>query len=137
MGLQTPSAPQFLPLAPSLGTLCSVQWVAMSIHFCIYQHWHSLSRDNYIRLLSTRTCYHPQYYLSLVTVFGMDPQVGQSETSILLTLLLLHPLPRNSFFLHFHWKKILLTLNKSCHLGIIHASSVCEEHLLSVSIGYY
>ena len=86
MGLQTPSAPQFLPLAPSLGTLCSVQWVAMSIHFCIYQHWHSLSRDNYIRLLSTRTCYHPQYYLSLVTVFGMDPQVGQSLDGLYFSL---------------------------------------------------
>ena len=60
MGLQTPSAPEFLPLAPPLGTLCSVQWMAMSIHFCIYQHWPSLSRNYYIRLLSTNTCCHPQ-----------------------------------------------------------------------------
>jgi hypothetical protein len=34
MGLQTPSAPWVLSLAPSLGTLCSVQWMAMNIHFC-------------------------------------------------------------------------------------------------------
>ena len=35
MGLQTPSAPWVLSLAPSLGTLCSVQWMAVSIHFYI------------------------------------------------------------------------------------------------------
>jgi hypothetical protein len=35
MGLQTPSAPWVLSLAPSLETLCSVQWMAVSIHFCI------------------------------------------------------------------------------------------------------
>jgi hypothetical protein len=37
MRLQTPSAPWVLSLAPSLGTLCSVQWMAVSIHFCICQ----------------------------------------------------------------------------------------------------
>ena len=37
MGLQTPSAPWVLSLAPSLGTLCSVQWMTVSIHFCICQ----------------------------------------------------------------------------------------------------
>ena len=26
-----------LSLAPSLGTLCSVQWIAVSIHYCIWQ----------------------------------------------------------------------------------------------------
>jgi hypothetical protein len=36
-GLQTPSAPWVLSLAPSLGTLCSVQWMAVSIHLCICQ----------------------------------------------------------------------------------------------------
>jgi hypothetical protein len=35
MGLQTTSAPWVLSLAPSLGTLCSIQWLAESIHFCI------------------------------------------------------------------------------------------------------
>jgi hypothetical protein len=29
--------PYILFLAPSLGTLCSVQWMAVSIHFCICQ----------------------------------------------------------------------------------------------------
>jgi hypothetical protein len=37
MGLQSPSAPGVLSLAPSLGTLCSVQWMAVSLHFCICQ----------------------------------------------------------------------------------------------------
>jgi hypothetical protein len=37
MGLQTPSAPWVLSLVPPLGTLCSVQWLALSIHLCICQ----------------------------------------------------------------------------------------------------
>jgi hypothetical protein len=37
MGLQTPSAPWVLSLAPPLGTPCSVLWMAVSIHFCICQ----------------------------------------------------------------------------------------------------
>jgi hypothetical protein len=49
MGLQTPSAPSVISLTPSLGTLCSVQWLAVSI--C-----QSLSGDSYIRLLSASTC---------------------------------------------------------------------------------
>jgi hypothetical protein len=32
MGLQTPSAPWVLSLSPSLGTLCSIQWIAVSIY---------------------------------------------------------------------------------------------------------
>jgi hypothetical protein len=37
IGLQIPSAPWVLSLAPSLWTLFSVQWMTMSIHFCICQ----------------------------------------------------------------------------------------------------
>jgi hypothetical protein len=37
MGLQTPSAPLVLFLAPSLWNLCSVQWMTVSLHFCICQ----------------------------------------------------------------------------------------------------
>ena len=37
MGLQTPSGPWALSLAPSLGTLCTIQWMTVSIHFCICQ----------------------------------------------------------------------------------------------------
>jgi hypothetical protein len=35
MGLQTPSASWVLSLAPSLGTLFSVPWMAVSNQFCI------------------------------------------------------------------------------------------------------
>ena len=37
MGLQTPSAPWLLSLAPPLLTLCSVQWLAESVHLCVCQ----------------------------------------------------------------------------------------------------
>jgi hypothetical protein len=37
MGRQTPSALWVLSLVPPLGTLCSVQWLAVSIHLCICQ----------------------------------------------------------------------------------------------------
>jgi hypothetical protein len=37
MGLQNPSAPLVLSLTPPLGTLCSVPWLAESIHLCIGQ----------------------------------------------------------------------------------------------------
>jgi hypothetical protein len=37
VGLQTPSAPSALSLTPLLVTLCSVQWLAVSIHLCICQ----------------------------------------------------------------------------------------------------
>ena len=43
--LQTPSAPWVLSLAPPLETLCSGQWLAESIHLCIYQE--SLRRQLY------------------------------------------------------------------------------------------
>ena len=35
MGLQTPSALSVLSLIPPLGSPCSVQWLAVSIHICI------------------------------------------------------------------------------------------------------
>jgi hypothetical protein len=53
MGLQTPSPPWVLSLALSLGTLCSIQWMAVSIHFCISQ---ALAEP--LRLLSASSCWH-------------------------------------------------------------------------------
>jgi hypothetical protein len=131
MRLQSSSAPWVLSLDPSMGNLCSVQWLAASIHPPLYlsgtgrasqettitgpcqqalvgihnkclglvtlyrtanlfsflgtfssffivhpvlhpmdgcehpllyfvRHWQSLSGDNFIRLLSASTCWHPQ-----------------------------------------------------------------------------
>jgi hypothetical protein len=37
VGLQSPSTPLALSLTPLLGTLCSVQWLAASIHPCIFK----------------------------------------------------------------------------------------------------
>ena len=38
--------------------------------------------DSHIRLLSASTSWYPQYCLGLVTVYGMDPQMGQSLDGI-------------------------------------------------------
>ena len=37
MGLQIPHVPWVLYLSTSLGTLCSVQWMSVIIHFCVCQ----------------------------------------------------------------------------------------------------
>ena len=52
MRLQTPSAPSVLSLTPPLGSPCSVQWLAASIHIHL---WQSLLGDRYIRLLPARS----------------------------------------------------------------------------------
>ena len=76
MGLQTSSDPWVLSLASPLGTLCSVQWMAKSIHLCICQALaESLGRQLYNSPVSS--CWHPQECLGLVVVYGMDRQVGQ------------------------------------------------------------
>jgi hypothetical protein len=50
-------------------------WTSTSV---FARHWHSLRRDNYMKVLSAKSCLHMQYCLGLVAVYGMDPQVGQS-----------------------------------------------------------
>jgi hypothetical protein len=57
-GLQLPSVPWVLSLAPPLGTLCN-GWLRASTSVFV-RPWQSLSRDNYIRLLSESICCHPQ-----------------------------------------------------------------------------
>jgi hypothetical protein len=52
IGLQTPSAPWVLSLALPLGTLCSVQWMTVSIPFCICQALAETLRRCYIRFSS-------------------------------------------------------------------------------------
>jgi hypothetical protein len=37
IGLQTPLSPWVLSLVPSLASLCSIQEITVSIHFCIFQ----------------------------------------------------------------------------------------------------
>jgi hypothetical protein len=72
MMLPTPLAPWVLSLAPSLGSLCSVQWMAVNIHFCICH----LSLSGYSPV--------SKHLLASTIVFGfddcygMDLWVGQS-----------------------------------------------------------
>ena len=56
IGLQTPSAPWVLSLAPPLGALCSIQYMTVSIHSVFARHWHSLTRDSYIIVLPAKSC---------------------------------------------------------------------------------
>jgi hypothetical protein len=51
--------------------------------------WQDLSRDSRIRLFSACTSWHLQWCPGLVTVYGMNPQVGQSLFYILSPHLLL------------------------------------------------
>jgi hypothetical protein len=51
-------------------------WLRASTSIFV-RHWQSFSGESYIRLLSASTCWHPQQCLDLVTVYGLDPQVGQ------------------------------------------------------------
>jgi hypothetical protein len=77
MGLQTPSAPLVLSLAPPLGTLCSVQWLAESIHLFICQ---ALAKP------LRRQLYQPsvsKHLLASIIVSGFGAQMGQSLAGIL------------------------------------------------------
>jgi hypothetical protein len=75
MGLHIPSAPWVLSLSPSLGTLCSIQWLAVSIHFCICQ---VLAESLRTQLYQAPVSKH-LLASTIVSVFdGMDLQVGQS-----------------------------------------------------------
>ena len=152
MGLQTHSTPWVIFLASSLGTLCSVQWMAVSTHFCICQALAELLRrilyqapDSKLLLAST-----------VVSGFGGclwdgSPGGAVSGWSLLLSQLqtvsvtpsmgTLFPLLRrievfilwSSFFLSFMWFA-------NCILGIlsfwvnIHLS-VSEYHVCSFVIG--
>jgi hypothetical protein len=55
MGLQTPSVPSVIFLIPQLGTLCSVQWLAVSICLCICQALAELLRR---QLYQVSVCKH-------------------------------------------------------------------------------
>jgi hypothetical protein len=123
MGLQTPLAPSVLSLAPPLGTLCSVQWMAASILLCICQALaEPLRRQLYQALLS-------KHFLASTIVSAFDdclwdrsprwgslwkafPSVSAPYfVSIFLPVCFLLPLLRrtkasilwSSFFLSFMW----------------------------------
>ena len=78
IGLQTPLAPWELSLTPPLGALCSIQYLTVSIHFCVCQAPAYLTRDSYIRVLLAKSCWCMQWCQHLEADYGMDPQVWQS-----------------------------------------------------------
>jgi hypothetical protein len=59
--LQTPSGPWVLSPDPSSGTLCCIQWIAVSIYFCIFQ---ALAEHYRRRTFFYKSLLSP-YYLAL------------------------------------------------------------------------
>jgi hypothetical protein len=78
MGLQTPPAPWVHSLAPSLGTLCSIQYMILSIHFCMCQALAEALRRQLYQAPVSRLLLASAIVSGLVIVYRMDPQVGQS-----------------------------------------------------------
>jgi hypothetical protein len=78
MGLQTPSAPRILPLTPPLGSFCSDQWLAVSIHPCICQALAEPLREQLYQAPVSKCFLASAIVSGMVAAYGMDPQVGQS-----------------------------------------------------------
>ena len=76
--LQTSSAPLVPSPTPPLGSLCSVQWMTVSIHLCICQ----ALAEPLQRQLSQAPVSNHLLASTILSGFGdcigMDPQVGQS-----------------------------------------------------------
>jgi hypothetical protein len=130
MALQTLSAPCVHALTPPLGTLCSVQWMVVSIHFCICQAVaEPLRRQLYQAPVS-------KHLLASTIVSGFGNCIwdgspcgtvtGWPFLQFLLQILCLYHLPLipflrrtkvstlwSSFFLSFRW-------SVNCILGILH-----------------
>jgi hypothetical protein len=145
MGLQTPSAPWVLSLAPPLGTLCSVQGVTMSLHFCICQTLaEPLRKQQYQApvskhpLVSTIVCAFGNSFCItgwtflrfLLHTFSVSPPMG-----------ILSPLLRRTKVSTL-WSSLFLSfkLSVNCILGILNFwanihLSVSAYHMCSFVIG--
>jgi hypothetical protein len=77
VGLQTPSSRWVLSLASPLGTLCSVQWMVMNIHFCIYQ-----ALEKPIRRQLYQAPVVKNLLASTIESGFVDPQVRRSLDSL-------------------------------------------------------
>jgi hypothetical protein len=78
LGLQTPSALSVLSLTPTLETLCSDQWLASSIHLCICQALADPLRRQLYQAPVSKHFLATTIVSGFGTVYGMNPQVGQS-----------------------------------------------------------
>jgi hypothetical protein len=76
MGLQTPSAPWILFLTPPLETLCSVQWLAVSIHLCTCQ----VVAETFRRQLYQAPI--SKHFLASTIVSALPLLIGCSATSL-------------------------------------------------------
>ena len=100
MAFPSVSAPHFVSIfTPLLGTLGSVQWLAASICLCICKALaEPLRRQSYQDPLS-------MYFLAstIVTVYGMNPQVGQSLDGLSFSFC-------STLYLHIYSCKYFVTL---------------------------
>ena len=86
MELQSPSAPWVLSLSPSLRTLCSVHWKAVSIHFCILQALSESLRRQLYQVPLSKHLLASTVVSGFGAVYGMGPQVGQPQDGHSLSL---------------------------------------------------
>jgi hypothetical protein len=129
-GASVPFSSLGTSLAPSLGTLCSVQWMTVSIHFCICQELAEPCRRQLYQAPISRLLLASAYCLGLMVVYGVDPQMGQSldchsfrlcsELCLCTSMGILFPILRrnkvstlwSSFFLSFMFCKLYLGYSK-------------------------
>jgi hypothetical protein len=135
MGLQNPSAPWVLYLAPSLGTLCSVQWMAVSIHFCVCQTLAEPLRIYLYQAPVSKLLLASAIVYGLVVVYGKYHRVGQLVNDLAFSLYSEICLC-NSFHRYFvpHFKKdqsiytlvfLLLEFHVFCKLYLGYSELLC------------
>ena len=78
MGLQTPSVPLVLSLGPPLETLCSVQWLADTIHLCICQALAEPLRKQLYQVPVSKQLLASTIVSGFGDCIWDGPQVGQS-----------------------------------------------------------
>ena len=106
MRLQTTSAPSVLSPTPPLRTPCSVQWLAVSIHLCIRQALAEPLRRQLYQAPVIKNFLASTTVSGLVSVYGMDPKMGQSLDGLSFSLCS-KPCPCISFRQEQFWVKNL------------------------------
>jgi hypothetical protein len=136
MGLQTPSAPWDLTIAPSLGTLCSLQRTTVKIHFCIYQALAEPLRRQIYQVPVSKILLAFTIVSGLVFVYRMDAQVGQSldghSFSLCFRLCLcnsFHRIFESNFFSSFY----ILGISPLLDLGLV--KIICQSLVDFLSYG--
>ena len=119
LGLQTPSMPSVPSLTPLLGTPSSVQWLAANIHLCICKALAGpLKRQPYQAPFSMYFL-APTTVSGLVTLYGMNSEVGQSMGGLSFSLC-------STLYLHICSSEYFVLL-----LRRTEAPTLCSSFLLS------